>query len=468
MGSLTKSGAVLGMALLAAGGIAFSAARDRAPVAIDASSHREAPAISNDPQADNTDFYMWVAPDAPDTVTFVVNVAPLEAPYAGPNFYRFGDDVQYVIHIDNNGDAKSDIDFEFRFRTEVRNQETFLYNTGPITALDSPNLNVRQFFSVDRVDLTGGGRRSIMRDAPVPPNNVGLKSIPDYEPLTTAAVQSLPGGWKFFAGQRDDPFFADLGVIFDLLTIRPGPPGNMGGGADALANYNVLSIVMQAPKSDIVATNTPIIGSWTTTSRMIAPLSQTIEPQWTQVSRLGQPLVNEVVLPLKLKDAFNSIDPTKDAVALPYVTDPIVAGLLNALYGVPVPPAPRNDLVTIFLTGIPMLNQPPNVVASEMLRLNTSIAPNPTPNRIGVIAGDNAGFPNGRRLTDDVIDIALRVMAGATPFTPQFNVAPNNALGDGVDSNDRPFRAAFPYLANPAPGSEYAGTTRVPSMSAPR
>ncbi len=452
MGRILKVGAVLGVALVAAAGIAFSAARDREPTALDASSHREAPAISVDPSVDNTDFYMWVAPDASDSVTFVMNVWPFSNPSGGPNFYLFNTDAAYRFNIDNNGDAQADIVFEFTFRTEIRDGDTFLYNTGPVTSLDDPDLNIRQFMNADRIDMRTGSRARITSDWPVAPSYVGTASMPNYEALVQDAIFEIPGTGKFFAGQRDDPFFVDL-AIFDLLSIRPGPPGNMGGGADSLARYSVNSIIVQMTKSDLLG-DSPIIGAWTTVSRGD-----------TQVSRLGQPLVNEVVVPLKIKDAFNSIPPSMDAqvpAAVEAVTNPIVAKLLKAIYNVDSPPAPRNDLVTIFLQGIPMLNQPANVTPSEMLRLNTSIAPAANPNPMGVLAGDNAGFPNGRRPIDDVTDVALRVVAGATPFTPEFNRPPNNQLGDGVDANDKPFLTAFPYIATPEPGDDTYGVRRAP------
>lgn len=447
MGSIFKVGAVLGVSLAAAAGIAFSAARDHQPGAIDASSHREAPAISLDPSVDNTDFYMWVAPDASDAVTLVMNVWPFSNPSGGPNFYLFNPDATYSFNIDNNGDAKADLVYEFTFRTDIRDGNTFLYNTGPVTSLDDPDLNIRQFMNVDRVDVRTGVRSRITSDWPVAPSYVGRKSMPNYQALVDDAIFEIPGTGKFFAGQRDDPFFVDL-AVFDLLSIRPGPPGNAGGGADSLARYSVNSIIMQMSKSDLLG-DSPIIGAWTTVSR-----------GGKQVSRLGQPLVNEVVLPLSIKDAFNSIPPSMDAqvpAAVAAVTDPTVAKLLKAIYNVDSPPAPRNDLVTIFLQGIPMLNQPANVTPSEMLRLNTSIPPTNNPNRLGVLGGDNAGFPNGRRPIDDVTDVALRAVAGATPLTPEFNRPPNNQLGDGVDANDKPFLTAFPYIATPEPGDDTYG-----------
>lgn len=457
MHRLAKASAVLGVALAAAAGISFSAARQQTPATTDASSHREAPGISNDPTADTTDFYMWVSPDAPNSVTFVQNTWPLANPTGGPNWFLFGDDVNYAINIDNNGDAKADIVYEFRFRTEFGNSEQFLYNLGPVTSLNDPDLNIRQFYTVDRLSVDVGERVRIATDVQIAPHYVGVRSFPDYGAVAQQAVQDLPGGSRVFAGQRDDPFFVDIGSLFDLLAIRGGPPGNTSQGSDILARYTVNSIALQVPKSDLIRSDSPIIGAWTTTSRLAAPLSQTIEPQWKQVSRLGNPLVNEVVIPLKLKDAFNSIDPTKDAAALPYVLDPIVPKLLKGIYGVDSPPAPRQDLVTIFLTGIPGVNQPPNVVPSEMLRLNTSTPPSANPNRMGVLGGDSAGFPNGRRPIDDVTDIALQAMAGATPLTPEFNRAPNNQLGDAVPANDKPFMTNFPYLAMPEPGSDTYG-----------
>ncbi|MGH2585883.1 MAG: DUF4331 domain-containing protein, partial [Dehalococcoidia bacterium] len=387
------------------------------------------------------------APDAPDRVTFVMNVWPFSNPSGGPNFYLFNPDAVYAINVDNDGDASADLRFEFTFRTDIRDGDTFLYNTGPVTTLDDPDLNIRQFMNAERVDMHTGVRTRITADWPVAPSNVGIKSMPNYEDLARQAIYEIPGTGKFFSGQRDDPFYVDL-ALFDLLSIRSGPPGNMGGGADTLAGYSVNSIIMQMATSDLLG-NSPIIGAWSTVSR-----------DGTQVSRLGQPLVNEAVIPLKLKDAFNSIPPSADATvpeAVASVTDPILPKLLKAIYNVDSPPAPRNDLVTIFLQGIPMLNQPEGVSPAEMLRLNTSIAPAANPNRMGVLGGDTAGFPNGRRLGDDVVDIALQAMAGATPFTPEFNRAPNNQLGDGVDANDKPSLSSFPYVASPNPGSDTAG-----------
>lgn len=431
-----------------------------------ASSHREAPLVSQDPLADNTDTYAFVSPASPDKVVLIANYIPLQAPYGGPNFFKFDDNVLYEIHVDNNGDAVEDLTYQFRFRTVTMNPNTFLYNTGPITSLDDPDFNVRQYYSVTEVR---GPRRTgtptlLAENLPSPPVNVGVRSTPNYANL--GGVYGISDGINVFAGQRDDPFFVDLGAAFDLLGIRV-LPGDGGGGSDGLRGFNVHSLALEIPISRLSRSGTTpssatdpsaVIGVWATASRPAMTTrtagSETSSGNWVQVSRLGQPLVNEVVIPRALKDAFNGLEPTGDAAALPVVLDPEVPKLLEALFGIVSPPAPRNDLVTIFLTGIPGLNQPPGVRASEMLRLNMAIPPNRRPESLGVLEGDVAGFPNGRRLSDDVTDIALRAMAGATPLTPAFDAGLNRRLGDGVDRNDLRFLESFPYLAPPHAGND--------------
>ena len=430
---------------------------------LQASSHREAPLISADPLADNTDVYAFVSPVNPDRVTLIANFIPLQAPYGGPNFFKFDDNVLYEIMVDNDGDAVEDVTFQFRFRTEVRNPNTFLYNTGPITSLDSPNWNVRQFYSVTRMDgPRRRGRGTVLgQDLPSPPVNVGLRSTPNYDQLAAAAIRQLPNNTQVFAGQRDDPFFVDLNV-FDLLAVPPADPNN----SDSLAGFNVHTIAIEVPITSLSANGSrpssptdpnAVIGVWSTASRPSVTSrgggQERHSERFVQVSRLGNPLVNEVVVPLGTKDAFNSLEPTQDAAALPFVLDPEVPKLLAALFGITSPPAPRNDLVTIFLTGIPNLTQPPNVTPSEQLRLNLAISPVSNPNPFGVLGGDPAGFPNGRRLGDDVVDIALRAMAGATPLTPGFNNGINAQLGDGVPANDRLSLATFPFVPSPTPGN---------------
>jgi hypothetical protein len=445
-----------------------------------ASSHREAPVISEDPAADNTDTYVMVSPDKPDTVTLIANWVPLEEPAGGPNFNKFGDDVRYRIYIDNDGDANEDVTYEWRFATKIRNPNSFLYNTGQVTSLDDPDLNIRQTYSVARIK---NGRRDIIASGlPVPPANIGPRSTPNYDQLANAAIKTV-GKTKLFAGPRDDPFFVDLGSAFDLLGLRPLNQAHLiklptDNGRDGVGGYNTHTIAIQVPMSDLtrdgrnVSSPTDpnaIIGVWATSDRRQVRVlrSQGGTPysagRWVQVSRLAMPLVNEVVIPLGLKDRFNASHPRDDAQFGQFVLDPEPARLIPVLYpGVQVPKAPRNDIATIFLTGIPGLNQPKNVKASEMIRLNMGVKPTPPAqqNRLGLLAGQQDGFPNGRRLIDDVTDIELRALAGGTPFTPDFNKAPNNALTDGVDRNDRnngQFLPNFPYVFTPHQGYDHTG-----------
>ena len=431
-----------------------------------ASSHREAPLITQDPVADNTDVYAFRSPDRPDSVTLIANWLPFEEPAGGPNFFNLGDDVLYQIHVDNNADAEPDITYEWRFTTEIQNPNTFLYNTGPITSISDPDFNYRQFY--DLFVVRNGVRTQIGSHLAVPPNNIGPRSTPNYEAVAAQGVHTL-GATKTFAGQRDDPFYVDLGSAFDLLGLRPlngahAIPLPAAAGVDGLGGFNVHSIAIQVPISELTNSGNPIIGVYSQTkrqqTRVLSPTGPGSAPRnsgsFVNVSRLGMPLVNEVVIPLGQKDRFNASEPRDDAQFLGFVQDPEPARLIPALYpGVGVPAAPRNDLVAIFLTGLPGLNQPPNVKPSEMVRLNTSTPVTGSPNAMGVLAGDNQGFPNGRRLVDDVVDIELRALAGATPFTPPFNRVPNNSLGDGVNANDRPFLSAFPYVATPHQGYDH-------------
>ena len=432
-----------------------------------ASSHREAPLISKDPTADNTDLYAFVSPDQPNTVTIVANYIPFEEPAGGPNFSNFDESALYDLNVDNDGDGESDITYEFRFRTETRNQNTFLYNTGPITSLNDPDWNVRQFYSVTRVE--GKKRTLLAANLPSPPNNIGPRSTPDYAGLAQAAVHTLPGGAKVFAGQRDDPFFVDLGSIFDLLGLRPFNafhliPLPAQEGIDDVAGYNVHSIAIQVPTSQLVGAG-PTIGVYASASRpslriLRADGSQFNTGRKVQVSRLGNPLVNEVLIPLRQKDYWNRQDPAGDQEFASRYLSPELASLINLLYPA-LPDAPTNgrqDLVAVLLTGVPSLNYTGPKLADE-LRLNTSIPPAATPDRLGVLAGDFAGFPNGRRLADDVTDIEVRAVAcgyGAILHTALglCDLQPNDALGDGVDANDEAFMSTFPYVALPHQGYE--------------
>ena len=405
-----------------------------------ASSHREAPLISNDPQADTTDVYAFVSPDAPDTVTLISSWVPFENPQGGPNFYKFGDNVLYEFKIDNTGDGVEDISYQLRFTSQVRNPNTFLYDTGPmLQGLDDPNRNLYQTYTVSRVEngqtVATAGPMLTMYD------NVGRASAPEYGGHGSGiyAFNQSGGQGLVFAGQTDDPFFADLRV-FDLLY-----GANLSeAGNDTLAGFNVHSIALRVPRSSLRSAASPIIGVWATASRPTTTTrtggSETSTGSFVQVSRLGMPLVNEVVIPVGQKDKWNGSKPVDDAQFLSYVIDPEVPKLLQAVYNIPAPTTPRNDLVQVFLTGVPGLNQPPGVRPSEMLRLNTDIPPTSRPNRLGVIAGDISGFPNGRRLTDDVIDITLQAAVGVLGGV-------RTSLGDGVDQNDVGFRSSFPYLA---------------------
>ncbi|WP_203825912.1 DUF4331 domain-containing protein [Actinoplanes palleronii] len=440
-------------------GVSAALVATLAPIQGQASSHREAPLVATTPSLDNTDLYAFVSPDATDTVTMVANWQPFEEPNGGPNFYPFAPLTAHDINIDNNGDAKPDITYRWTFSTTYQNTNSFLYNTGAVSSLTDPDLNVRQTYSLQRI--TPGGTRTIVHDGPVAPSFTGEASMPDYAALSDAAVTSAGHGAKSFAGQSDDAFFADLRV-FDLLY-----GGDLSKvGQDTLKGYNVNTIALQVPKADLAlkgdATGNPVVGIWTTTSRMGADMDG--KPgKLQQVSRLGMPLVNEVVLPLRKKNRFNAAKPQDDAQFGEHVTDPEVPKLIKAIYGIPAPAAPRNDLVEVFLTGVckacpgpvdadlnsQLVNKDVNkkwFVPSEQLRLNMAVAPAMTPNRLGVIGGDLAGFPNGRRLADDVIDVTLQAAEGILlPDVPEAV----KTLGDGVDANSAGFRSSFPYVALP-------------------
>ncbi|WP_089103000.1 DUF4331 domain-containing protein [Streptomyces hyaluromycini] len=425
---------------LATGAITAASVAALEPGAASASSHREAPLISGTPQYDNTDLYAFVSPDKSDTTTIVSDYIPFEEPAGGPNFYQFADDAQYDIHIDNNGDALDDLIFRYTFSTKIKNKKTFLYNTGVVDSLNDPDLNVTQSYDLDLIKLKNGRQQYKTRIAdniPAAPSDVGKASMPDYAKLRSQAIYKTAGGGATFAGQADDPFFADLRV-FDLLY-----GGNLSEvGNDTLKGYNVNTIALQVPNSLIrQSASRPTVGIYATTQRKNA------QGYYSQVSRLGNPLVNEVVNPQKDKDKFNASEPKDDAQFLKNVTNPELPKLIQAIYNIKAPSEPRNDLVSVFLTGVKGLNtEQPQAKPSEMLRLNTSIKPTAKPKRLGVLDGDNQGFPNGRRLTDDVIDEALQVMEGEL-------VGSKNDLGDAVDKNDKSFEKYFPYVAEPTAGS---------------
>ncbi|MCP3822566.1 DUF4331 domain-containing protein [Streptomyces sp. A3M-1-3] len=434
-----RSIAALTCGALAAGGLVAAGVAALEPEAARASSHREAPLISGQPQYDNTDVYAFVSPDKADTTTIVANWLPFEEPAGGPNFFKFADDAQYDVHIDSDGDAQGDLLYRWTFKDHVKNGDTFLFNTGPVTALDDPDLNVRQTYDIDLLRLRDQhviSTTKIAADLPVAPSNVGKASMPDYRALRDQAVRELPSGATAFAGQADDPFFLDLRV-FDLLY-----GGDLSEvGRDTLSGYNVNTIALQVPTEHIRQSEAqPVVGIWSTTQRRNA------QGDFTQVSRLGMPLVNEVVLPIKDKDKFNASAPWNDGDFLQSVTNPELPKLIEAIYKIKAPAEPRDDLVSVFLTGVDKLNKPPHVKPAEVLRLNTAIEPAGDPKRLGVLDGDNSGFPNGRRLTDDVVDIALQVVEGEL-------LGQKNDLGDAVDENDQKFDRSFPYVALPTAGS---------------
>jgi Domain of unknown function (DUF4331) len=449
------------------------------------SSHREAPEISKDPVADSTDVYAFVSPDKPDTVTLIANYIPLQAPAGGPNFYEFGDDVLYEIHVDNNGDGQADISYQFRFATEVRDPDTFLYNTGPIESLNSPNWNRRQSYDVSVV--SGSSAQTLGSGLACPPCNIGPLSTPDYPALAAQAVHSLGRGITVFAGQRAEGFYVDLGSIFDLADLRPfanlhatfGLPGLAAGpGVNATNHVNVHSITIQVPISTLRRSGHPTIGVWTTASRQRVRLWDADNGEnvdsgpFRQVSRLGNPLVNEVLIPLGRKDQWNSLPPSDDKLFASYVTQPGLAALLPTLYPAVFPNLaalvksgkPRADLEAILLTGIPAgliagFQNLTGTVLADMLRLNTSIPPTPAAKQsiFGLLGGDAAGFPNGRRVTDDVVAIELRALAGVTYPLIDKTFKPDAAAGELTDgltpaSVSAPYLGQFPYLGVPYSG----------------
>ena len=462
-----------------------------------ASSHAEAPLIGQDPRADNTDLYAFVSPEDTSTVTMIANYIPLEAPASGPNFYSFDDSALYEIKVDQNGDGRADIGYQFTFTTQTRNPNTFLYNTGPIGSLTDTNWNRPQTYDVTFVHYKkdgkveqGGMDKPVLlgHDISTPPDNIGPRSTPNYNTLAAAAVTTLPGGIKVFAGQRDDPFYVDLGSIFDLAGLRPFNPFHLiplsaAPGVDALANYNTHSIEVQVPISQLAQAPNKNVGIYATASRQKATILRNDGTKdgygrWVQVSRLGNPLINEVVIPLGNKDYWNRSEPSNDSQFEHYYSNPEVSALENLLYGngnsngvlQPIDATGRTDLDLILLTGVPGLNFTGDTQA-DLLRLNTDLKPGVNgacpggtadasqPDRFAVLNADLCGYPNGRRLADDVVDIDLRVFAQGygTFLNGAFglpNKSPNNLLGDGVDTNDVSFSNTFPYVASPHQGYE--------------
>jgi hypothetical protein len=500
-------------ALLAAG---VAAACASAPISVQGSSHREAPLITELPKVDNTDFYMFSSYESgrEGFVTIIANWLPLQDAYGGPNYFALDDDALYEIHIDNNGDSVEDLTFQFQFDTEFRNLGVDtgaeqnvavpLINIGPIDSPADANLNRVERYTVNVVrgdrrsgtaqpvtNASSGGRNFIK-----PVDNIGQKSIPDYEAYANQHVYdvSIPGcsaqGAKVFVGQRREAFYLNLGEIFDLINI---PAEELLGGRDAAQNTiddkNVTTFALEVPTACLVAGQEPVIGGWATAS---LPQAQVLDPSpdveeptadggaWTQVSRLGSPLVNEVVIGLPDKNLFNATEPANDVSNFAtYVTNPTLPVLANLLFGTAVPEPPRLDLVQAFVTGVPGLTNPANINvqtlegAGEMLRLNTAVPATPIGSQsdLGFLDCDLGGFPNGRRPIDDVVDIELTVALGAiTANNPNQlqtcdvsggveNAQVVNAgavVTDGVslaNAGEGLFIDAFPYLGAPLPGS---------------
>ena len=479
-----------------------------------ASSHAEAPLTSMDRYADNTDLYAFrsIDPARSGFVTLISNFIPFQDPSGGPQFYRFDDSVLYEIHIDNTGDGLPDISYQFRFTTSTVNSNTILGHTaitpsnpnsdGVVSTTRDIDYNMPQTYSITRVNSVNGNPVSstvLLPSGPVriPPSNVGPRVTPNYPGLAIQETHTISSsGFRTFAGQRDEGFLVDVGAAFDLLNFRS--LNSQCGGVSTTDGVNVNSIAIEVPIRELTrdgqtvtsptAANA-VIGVYSTASRQSTRVinpdgTRTNSGSFVQVSRIGNPLINELVIPLGLKDAFNSIRPSVDGTipaVVNAVLDPQLAQLLVAVGAVPsVPPAPRNDIAQITVLGIPVNSvtgpnyttviQGNDGVPHEMMRLNMGIAPTPhgSANRLGLLGGDVAGYPNGRRVIDDVTDISLRVVAGGTPFTPSFNVAPNNTLGDGVSGNDvsiNPitgvdmangfdYLQVFPYLAPPKQGNQ--------------
>jgi hypothetical protein len=477
-----------------------------------ASSHREAPLIAGDPSADNTDLYAFLNPTDPTKLTIIANYVPLEEPAGGPNFFPFDPAVRYEIKIDNNGDGKSDVTYSFKFKTRSQANNfagipTFLYNDGPVTTLDDANLLVKQTYNVERNGVEIGS------DLRTPPVNIGPRSTPDYEATAAQAVHSLSGGTKVFAGQRDDAFFVDLGSIFDLAGLRNfntlhAIPLPAAAGVDGVGGFNTNSIAIDIPLNQLTkdhaqptGPNDPdaVLGIWATASRKETRIlnsdgTMSYRGPWVQVSRLGNPLINEVIIPRGKKDYWNSQSPSKDSQFTKYYRAPELTAVANVLYDALDTPATanRDDLVAILLTGldIPSSTVVPGglhftrtgATQADLLRVNTGIKPNAagacvfgvagggSPSRLGALDGDLCGFPNGRRLGDDVTDIEVRALLEG--YGPTLNAVlgvpnrfPNNLIGDGVDENDGPFLAAFPFIGTPHQGYEHSHHALGPTPS---
>ena len=434
--------AIVAVALVAvAGAIAAVLGLSSGPDPTTAASHREAPLISQDPTADVTDLYAFVSPDKPNTVSFIADWIPFEEPSAGPNWYSFSTKARYEIKIDNTGDARPDITYRWTFRDGANSLSDAL----PLGCLASPC----QTYTLTQI--TGGRTTVLGRNLPVAPNNIGPRTAGafqggNYAGVWRSTIQSLSGGAQVFAGPADDPFFGDIGAAFDLIAIRGPNFGQGGGGKDAFAGFNVHSTAIQVP-IDAVKGEGDIIGVWAASYRPRAMVTGRGGGGWVQVARLGNPLMNELIVPTANKDAWNRSQPQGDARYDRFLLTPILAPVVNMLYNLEIPTENRTDLKAIFHQGLAGLNQFGSVSA-DMLRLNLSIPPAANPNRLTVAAMDNQGWPNGRRIIDDVIDLAENGLEGAF-FDPKYQPV---VLGDGVNNGDVAPQGTFPYVALPNEG----------------
>jgi Domain of unknown function (DUF4331) len=468
-----------------------------------ASSHREAPGITKTPKLDGTDFYMFRSyePGRDQYVTIVANYSPVENPGDGPNYYELDEDAVYEIHINNTGSGLADITFQFRFDNDRKNftlpvdgvlVPIPLVDKGPIGPGDTTNLNVIESYSLSIIRR--GGISQSITDASTgagqfikPVDNIGQKTIPDYAAYADQYIYNIriPGcgtTGRVFAGQRKDSFVVNLGETFDLINYA-NPVGEQfaNSARDDLASKSVTSLILELPISCLTAGD-PVIGAWTTASKARDDQKDGRNDfdaaRFSQKSRLGMGLVNELVIGLKDKDKFNASQPKDDAQFLTYVTNPTFPAIVQLVFssaGVQAPTLfPRSDLVATFLTGITGLNQPAHVKPAEMLRLNTNtpVTPAGSQNRLGVIGGDNAGYPNGRRPGDDLVDITLRVAMGRLISLGLFgnpSQAPSGSLDftDGAIVDSSFFDNQFPYLKTPLPGSPGVAEPHVPLPANP-
>ena len=461
------------------GGLAGALAAGVLVVSLSAgSSHREAPSSTRDPAADWTDVYAFTAKDAPGALTIVGNLDPFQLPQGGPNFNStFDPRARYYINVDNTGDGKVDVRYLFTFKDAFRGtaKRGYPHSLPTVDSVNDPDFAFPQKYTVveERFNRRGRStsRKTVARHIVVP-GNVGPKTMPNYGAVVQSGIRSLSGGGKVFIGARDDPFFIDLGGAFDSINLCRGT-GNEGGCRDDLAGFNVNSIVLQLPEARVTRDRRSVsapndssaaVGVWASTERQRLQVSDSSSrrtrrsevrrasgAKYVQVNRLGNPLVNELVVPLAVKDKFNRTKPHADKQYGPAVLKPFPAAALNKLFNLGIKETGRTDIVQALLTGFPGATQIGSKPAiADTLKVNLGVPPSDAENRFGVIGGDMAGFPNGRRLADDVVDITLRVVGGY--LVPADQGGKKLPLGDGVDRNNLDFLPTFPYVATPQPG----------------